>query len=240
MIGKLGTLSKAPPVFFVLQLLFFGLLLSGRRLGWKSIAFMLLAAIGLFALVVGLVIPDIGFGGVMAFLYYRAFDIPNEVLVEYFAAIPASLPHGHGAGIFAFLSPDGGAPPLPTYVAVAELIRGSLMSTSNAMFIADAWAEFGWIGVGLFALIAGFTVRAIDLYAFRHGESDESACLVAGCAYGVFTMLATSLTTALVTGGLATLPLISALFVRQRSIATKPVGVDDRVFVTPGGRESRA
>jgi hypothetical protein len=173
------------------------------------------AAFVLFAMMVHWTIPDLDTLAVIKFLYYRVFDIPNEGLLEYFAAVPASIPHGGGGGIFAFLRNVPDAEYIPMYSAVAEVTRDSLISTSNSMFIADAWAEFGWWGVIVFSVLAGTVLRCVDLYAFRNGESDESACLVAGGAYGIFTMLSTSLTTSLITGGLVLMPLL-ALALRSR------------------------
>lgn len=211
LMGKFATLSKAPPVIFLLQLLLLRMVFLRRELNLLSVAKLTTVALALFSLVVSLTIPDLDLAGVLAFLYYRVFDIPNESLIEYFSAIPALLPHGWGVGIFPSLLHTGASEWIPTYSAVAEVTRDSLESTSNVLFIGDAWAEFAWAGVASFSILAGFIVRSIDIYAFRRGHSDESACLVAGCAFGIFTMLSTALNTAMVTGGLALLPVLSAL-----------------------------
>lgn len=216
LLGKFGTLSKAPPVVFVLQLLLMAALLRGARLDLRLLSKFVVAAVVLFATIVRLTFPDLDLGAVLAFLYYRAFDIPNEALLEYFAAIPASIPHTWGASVFSWLGhprPDT----LETYYAVAEVTRGSLLSTSNAMFIGDAWAQFSWFGVTTVSVLAAFIVRLIDLHSHRAGRSDLSACVTAGCAFGIFTGLSTAFSTALVTGGLITLPVISAWFITHKS-----------------------
>lgn len=215
LLGKFGTLSKAPPVIFLLQLLLLRTLLKRQLLGLRTATLLGAAAFALFAMMVHWTIPDLDTLAVIKFLYYRVFDIPNEGLLEYFAAVPTSVPHGGGGGIFAFLRNVPAADYIPMYSAVAEVTRDSLVSTSNSMFIADAWAEFGWWGVVVFSILAGSVLRSIDLFAFRNGESDESACLVAGGAYGIFTMLSTSLTTSLITGGLVLMP-VMALALRRR------------------------
>lgn len=216
LLGKFATLSKAPPVIFLLQLLLLRMAIKRQRLNLVAIVSLAAAALILFSVVVNFTIPDLDLSSILKFLYYRVFDIPNESLIEYFSAIPATLPHGWGAGIFPFLRDGPSNQWVQTYSAVAEVTRDSLDSTSNVLFIGDAWAEFAWPGVILFSVIAGFTVRSIDIYAFRDGHSDEAACLVAGCSFGVFTMLSTALNTAMVTGGLALLPIISMLLVRRR------------------------
>lgn len=218
MLGKFGTLSKAPPVLFLLQLVVLNVLLRQRAVNFGTIARLACSALAMFFAIVHLTIPDLDLQSAAAFLYYRIFDIPNEVLVEYFAAIPASLGHGAGAGIFAFLRDGSALDYVPMYSAVAEITRDSLDSTSNVMFVGDAWAEFGWFGVLSFSLMAGAIARVIDIYAMRHGESDASACLIAGCTFGVVTAASTALTTALITGGLALLPLLSLFFAQRRRV----------------------
>lgn len=212
-IGKLGTLSKAPPVFLLLQLILIIITLQARIRTIDVLATILIATI-LFSLVINLTIPDLDITGTFRFLYYRIFDIPNEVLIEYFSAFPYSLRHTWEYGVFRTLISPLGEAPLQNYFAVAELSRGSVLSSSNAMFLGDAWADYGWLGVICCPFLAGVAVQSVDLYASRHGRTDEWACITAGCSFAVVTMLSTGLTTAFVTGGLALIPLVSILFLK--------------------------
>ena len=207
--AKLATLMKAPPVIFLLQFLLLYLILAGKTFSPRTIITVVVATAVLFAVIVKATFWSLEVSTIYEFLYYRVFEIPNEVLLEYFAAIPATLPYEWGTGLFGFLRSGGGDESVPTYFAVAALTRGNLESSSNAMFIADAWAQFAWWGVALFSFFAGAIARSIDLYAFGRGFTDESAVIVAACSYGVLTMLVTSLPTALITGGLALIPLLS-------------------------------
>jgi hypothetical protein len=208
-VAKTATLMKMPPVMFLLQYLLLYMIVGGKHFSPKLIVGLLIVAIVLFVGIVKLTFPEEDLSQIFVFLYYRLLEIPNEVLLEYFAAIPASLPYEWGEGLFGFLRDSNGVAALPTYFAVAALTRGNLESSSNAMFIADAWAQFSWFGVILFSYLAGLISRTVDLYAFGRGFTDESAVIVAACSYGVLTMLVTSFTTALVTGGLALIPLMS-------------------------------
>lgn len=228
LLGKFGTLSKAPPVIFLLQLLLLWILLQRKRINLRIGGLLLAVAATLFVIIVRATIPDLDLLAAFGFLYYRIFDIPNEVLIEYFAAVPATLPFGMGGGVFSFLRNVPDSQYVPMMAAVAEVTRDSLVSTSNAMFIGDAWAEFGWPGIASFSLLAGAMMRFIDSYAFRHGDSDESACLVAGGAYGIFTMLSTSLTTAMLTGGLILLPVLAFFLLRKLRRAHRPTVADPR------------
>jgi hypothetical protein len=190
--GKLASLMKAPPVMFLLQFLVLYMMMTGKTLSVRTILTGLVATLVLSALIVKLTFTDLDSTAVFQFLYYRLFEIPNETLLEYFAAIPATLPYEWGAGMFGFLRSQSSDQSIPTYFAVAALTRGNLESSSNAMFIADAWAQFSWMGV---ALMSFFT--------------DESAVIVASCSYGVLILLVTSLPTALITGGLGLIPMLS-------------------------------
>ena len=210
LLGKFGTLSRAPPVLFLLQIVLLRALLVRKGLDVRRFLGVTTALLVLFGAIVAATFPELDLAGVFGFLYYRMFDIPNEGLVEYFSAIPTYLPHGWGAGIFPHLF--AGTERLPNYVAVAALNRGSYNSTSNSLFIADAWAEFAWGGVILFSFFAGLIVRLIDLYAQRIGRNDEWACVTTACTFGVFTLLSTSMTTAMLTGGLAIVPVLSWMF----------------------------
>jgi hypothetical protein len=223
LLGKTATLSKAPPVIFILQLLFFRVMMNNSIMNIKIfIAFWFSGGV-LFFIITRFTFPNLNVFDSLKFLYYRTFDIPNEVLLEYFAAIPSAIPHSWGHSIFDLFSGRHTQGDIQAYYAVAEVTRNSLLSTSNSMFVGDAWAQFSWLGVCFFSFVAGFCVRFIDLYGRRRGHTDMYACLVAGCAFGIFTILSTAFTTGLVTGGLALIPLISTLFVRSRDVATAQI-----------------
>lgn len=224
MLGKFGTLSKAPPVIFILQLILLHVMLNNPALKFGLLVRLFLAALVLFMVITQLTLPELGVWQGLAFLYYRVFDIPNEVLLEYFSAIPSAIAHSWGGAFFRPLLGEPGSDGLETYFAVAEVTRGSILSSSNAMFIGDAWAQFSWYGVIATSAAAAFLVRTIDLYGQRNGHTDRSACLTAGCSFGIFTILSTSFTTGLVTGGLAIIPLLSAVFAgRPRAASTRGI-----------------
>ena len=88
---------------------------------------------------------------------------------------------------------------LLNYFAVAELSRGSLLSSSNAMFLWDAWADYGWPGLVCFPFLAGVAVVIV---------------------------LSTGLKTAFVTAGFALIPLVSLLFLQSAHECHCPVHED--------------
>lgn len=70
----------------------------------------------------------------------------------------------------------------------------------------------------LFSILDDFALNEIHIYLCRRYHNFESACLIAGCAFGVFTMLSTALNTAMVTSRLALLPLLTAVLLRKRRV----------------------
>lgn len=217
LIGKFGTLTKAAPVFFLLQLLLASFLMRSNRLSVSRILQLSTSALLLFSVVVHFTYSVTNLKDILGYLYYRIFDIPNEVLLEYFTAIPNSVPHTWGmVALERFLSLSS-SESLETYFAVAEVTRGSLLSTSNAMFIGDAWAQFALLGVLATSILVGSFVRAYDLYAQSLGYSDLYVCMTAGGIPIVISLLCTAFTTALITGGLLIIPVLATSFVSKHS-----------------------
>ena len=221
-IGKLATLSKAPVVVFVVQMMLAWILVRQKSVSRKTTLWLAGIAFAGLSLVTAIAIPNLEIQQIPEFLYYRIFMVSNEVLLEYFAAIPEQIPHTWGTqiGLVASLLGNSGDF-IPNYSAVSAVTRGSYASTSTAMFIADAWGDFSWFGVIVFSFLAGAIVKGIDIYALRRGKTDEGVAIIVAGYYGVFTALSTSLTTAMLTGGLITVPLLSAsMILVSRSIGT--------------------
>ena len=215
LIGKFGTLSKSPPVIFLLQLGLLKVLLSRGTVDFKSWARLFALAIVLLTFIVKFTIPDIDLFDVYKFLYYRIFDIPNEGLLEFFSAFPHTLRHGWEYGPLGSATRPPGEALVPNYFAVSEITRGIVISSCNVMLVGDGWAEYSWIGMFRSSFMVGWLVRSLDIYAFRNGRTDEWACLNAACVFGIFTMLSTAFSTSLITGGLLLIPMLSHLFIRK-------------------------
>ncbi len=214
-IGKMATLSKGPVAIFVLQLVIARILLKRQKWSLRNVTVILLTiGIGL-ALATAAMNPDLEWDEIFEFLIFRAFLIGNEGLVEYFAAIPDVIPHSWGRqiGIVAsILGLFGEATEIiPTYFQVGAIARGSYGSTTTVMFIGDAWADFAIWGVVIFPILAGIIIKSIDLYAMRNGKTDEAIALLVAGYFGIYIALSTSLQTALLTGGLLVVPMLSGI-----------------------------
>lgn len=221
MCAKLAQYNKSGPVFFALQLLFvtaYARSLSFRLHAWHLKIF----GIGLLSIIaITSLVNSTGSWILTLFsAFERTFMIPNEVIFEYFAVIPERLPHGFGKGISwiaAFIGDNGSDETLGTYWKVGAIVRDAYGSTSNSFFIADAWAEFSWLGVVFFSLAAGWIIRWHDHQVMRWGSSPVALALLVSGYYGAYTLATTALTTALFTGGLVVTPVIAVMLFRKKT-----------------------
>jgi hypothetical protein len=213
MVGKSETLSKAPPAFFLIQLIVAGLLVFRNRLTWRSGLGALFAVILILYLVIRLTISAYDDYGALGFLYYRIFEIPSESLLETFGAFPFRYPHTWGANIRP-LAMMMGRDYTPAFTIISELWHGASGATSNALFIADAWVDFSYAGVIVFSILAGTICRAIDAIFLANGKTVVGIAVISAVFFGIFTLLVTSLNTAALSGGLLLAPLAAGAIMK--------------------------
>lgn len=201
---KAATLSKAPLAIFILQLIVVEYLRRSLQVRFGMAISFIAICVVLFGAMTAIAVREVsGVGETLDFLFYRIFMIVNESLLEYFAAIPSVLPHSWGSQFSWLVNFLQSEPSPPTYLLVGAVHRGVMGSTSTAMFVADAWADFSWAGVLIFSVLAGFLVRWLDIELIV--KRGKTAAAIAGLAlghYSVFIMLSTALQTGMVTGGL--------------------------------------
>jgi hypothetical protein len=213
LLGKLETLSKAPIALFLIQLFLVSYLIFRNSITWRvSLASLLLALI-IFYPVIRLAIPESDGLGVLHFFYYRAFDISNEALLEFFGAFPERISHTWGANIRT-LAMIWGLDYTPAFDLVSRVWRGTGGSTTTAMFIADAWADFSYWGVLGFSIAAGVICRAIDVTLLTRGKTILAISVLAATFLGIYNLMISALPTAMLSGGLLITPLM-AIFVLE-------------------------
>jgi hypothetical protein len=218
LLGRLETLSKAPIALLAVQI---GLaaLLSFRNRSSVSLAVAALAAVVLvFYPLVELSIPEASRAtSATRFFFWRTFFISNEVLLEYFSAIPYYISHKWGLNI-RVLAILFNSQFTPAYEQVSVLWRGQSGSTSNAMFIADAWADFSFLGVAVTSVLAGAICRLIDVIFVAEGKSPMTIGLL-GCSFvGIVQLMLSSIQSAMLGGGLASIPLTLLALIKARDI----------------------
>ena len=209
MVGELDTLSKAPPAFFLIQLMVGALLTFTNKITWRSA---LVAACGV-AMVLSAVTRLIMEGTeILNFVYYRVFEVGNQALLENFATFPLVHPYMWGTNLrpVAMLM---GLHFIPAFSIVAHTWYGTYDVTSPALFIADAWADFSYAGVFVFSVIAGAVCRSIDAIFLVHGKTAVGVAVLGAAFLGVYTLLNTALNIALFSGGLLLAPILAGLLV---------------------------
>jgi hypothetical protein len=210
LIGKIELLSKAPPVFFLVQMMLAALLTFTNRMSWKLV---LLGGLSVFIAVyvtTRLVVVFPAGMSPLAFVYSRVFEVESQTLLEYFATFPYIYPHTWGANI-APIAALKGVPFVPGYSLVAYTWFGSHDITNPSVFIADAWAAYGYAGVILFSMAAGAICRSIDIAFLAPGKSVVGIAVLAATFAGVLMLMTKALNTALLSGGLLLSPILAAI-----------------------------
>ena len=157
----------------------------------------------------------------MLWAFTRLFETENHKLLEYFATFPHLHAHLWGANMRP-LAAVLGLPYRPSFSTVAYTWFGDPNITNPAMFIADAWADFSYVGVVAFSILAGAICRAIDVTLLTHGKSAVAIAVLAATFWGLLTLLTTALNTALFSGGLLLAPVLAAILtVAGRYLAGK-------------------
>jgi hypothetical protein len=212
LIGEIELLSKAPPVFFLVQLMLAALLTLTNRITWKLV---LLGGLSVFIIVyvtTRLIIVFPAGMSPLAFVYSRLFEVESQTLLEYFATFPQIHPHTWGANI-APIAILKGVPFVPGYSVVAYAWFGSHDITNPSAFIAAAWAAFSCGGVIVFNVAAGAICRSIDIAFLAPGRSVVGIAVFAATFVGVLTLMTTALNIALFSGGLLLAPILATILV---------------------------
>jgi hypothetical protein len=212
-LGKCETLSKAPPAFFLFQLIVVSFLVFRNSITWRTGLAMSLASFLVLVVITRLTVSAYDDYGVLGFVYYRVFEVPTESLLETFGAYPFRYPHTWGANIrpLAILL---GKDYTPAFSIVSQLWHGASGATSNALFIADAWVDFSYAGVIVFSILAGAICRAIDAIFLANGKTVVGIAVIGAVCIGIFTLLVSSLNTAALSGGLLLAPLAAGAIVK--------------------------
>jgi hypothetical protein len=97
----------------------------------------------------------------------------------------------------------------PAFAEVSYLWHFQHGSTSDAMFIADAWGAFSFIGVGVVSLSVGAICRSIDLILLSRGKTTMSIAVLSAVLIGVLRLMIGSVSIALISGGLLIVPVVA-------------------------------
>jgi hypothetical protein len=225
LLGKIESLSKAPPAFFALQLMLAMLLLLTNRISLRLVVIGGAAVFGFLYLVTRLIMVFPEGMYPLLWVHTRLFEVSNQTVLEYFAAFPAIHPYLWGANIRPIAALMG-VPYTPSFSAVADIWFGEPGITNPALFIADGWADFSYAGVIAYSILVGIVCRSTDLAFLVRGKSPVAIAVLGASVWGLLTLLTTALNIALLTGGLLLAPasaamvMLSGRYLAARSLRT--------------------
>jgi hypothetical protein len=171
--------------YFIAELagaLAIGWLLAGGRVRWRVAALLVVAGVAVFGTMQVLRAYDQAQGRELAFLVERTVNrvilVQPRTLDAIMTAIPADEPFFVGLGWVRRLGPAVGReiPNLgywiyPRIVGDAQVVAGYAAPGLPG----EAWANFGWAGLGLFAILGAAAERLAALIARRSGVADRAA-----------------------------------------------------------------
>jgi oligosaccharide repeat unit polymerase len=222
-LGKVETLSKAPIALFLLQIMLVVYLVVRNNINWRVALGSVIVTLIIFYPIIRLAVPEVEQMEALSFFYYRAFDISNQSLLEYFAAYPEGMPHMWGANIRP-IAAIWGLHYTPSFDLVSRLWRFAGGSTTTALFIADAWADFSYFGVICFSITVGMICRAIDIVFLTSGKTVTAVAVLAAAFVGIYNLMITALPTSMLSGGLILPPLLVVIIVEGQKILTRVRG----------------
>ena len=215
LLGKLALFSRSSGALFVVELLVVKALLRDNRITLKRVG-------GGMLLVLLLVFP--------LFYHYRPdlreifkyfFDRITLALyygmIPYFEYVPDVVPHAMGRNIrvlnLLLYHGEDYVPPM----LVFALQAGNYYGVFNGGFVAEAWADFSYAGVLATSVVLAVSAALADLTIFSDGvKTRESAAILVCVVYGVLNASSTAAQTAMLSGGLALVPLMAAFLKATR------------------------
>lgn len=204
-ISYLANMSKSSFVVFYCQLLFFLLLYYNVRIDFKRMLLYVVLTIPLLVAVYLITTGAKDTGAALDLIASRIFSEPIRVLELYPRYYPDILQHTHGMNIRLIHDLFGSEKYVPAHVAVT----GGLDHASfNAMFIADAYVDFSFLGVLFQSIFVGYLLSYLDFLVFRRNNFLQKA-LMAALLIGIFSLINVGLITSLFGFGLITIPLLS-------------------------------
>lgn len=210
LLAKLATLQKSPAAIYVLQMCLAYWLIRSNRLKLRTLlgaaAVFLLAMIPLSLAA----FPGIELTDLLAYFYRRIIEAPQETLEDYFAVYPGQIDFLHGLG-FRWLHALIGTGEYVGSSLVVATLHESEGASFNAIFIADSWADFGFVGIALSSLGLGIVARLVDLYAYGLGKTGASVGILASMLFAAIYVASASFAAALLTAGLALVPIVAWL-----------------------------
>jgi oligosaccharide repeat unit polymerase len=217
------TIEKSPvaAIFGLLGVFYY--LFKGGKLG-KVAALVLPLLFLAFPLIVLLLAYDGSKGGTLSgalqAIGYRLFYSPAQVVYGYFEVFPAVIPFQHGASIVKLAHLMGWkAVDIPNLVGLYMTDGQDLDTiTANSCFIGNFNADFGLPGVVLAGVLAGFLMQFVNVHLCRQRKTVVNLAAYAICMWAFGMLVASPLSTVLLSGGVAFSLILRWLFRDRRRV----------------------
>lgn len=157
-ISRASILHKAPLSFWIVAPFIVLITRRGMLIKLRSI----LPAVGVFLLITSGLYTYI-YGGTMSTGVDKSISrinfSPQYCLASYLMTFPDYHPYMYGSSISFVHYLQSKKPHVASYEYVADFAN-TPETTPNAVFVADGWADFGWLGVVLISIIVGLILRS--------------------------------------------------------------------------------
>jgi hypothetical protein len=206
-LGRFAALTKSLWVIYLVQLVL--TFYAARSLQLPLVKALTTVLLMLTALFVGswLAFPEAPAQEIFTYLLYRMVQITNEGIYQTLYVYPDFVPFSEGLNIGLLASIAGYDVPAQAYTTVANFF-GAFGATFNTMFMSGAWVDFGWMGVAVVSFVVGASVRFYDYLTLSLGKSALGCAMVGFAVIPADQLMATSAQTALLSGGLLSVPLL--------------------------------
>ena len=216
LLAKASTLKKMDAVFFMTQCGMIVAICSSRDERQKATMVLKLVIVGVLG-TSGLGLTYIFFTNannvlqILNNIRIRIFEIPNYCLEQYVTWYPDRIPFQDGMNIRILhnLLGRGGE-----YQPAHSLINDGV-GTANAIYVADAWVDWGWTGVLVFSLcVAGVLIWTEKTFLVQ--KSALNIAVLVFMLDPVKALISTSFITCAGGFGLVTVPLFAKYGLRQK------------------------
>ncbi len=169
---------------------------------WGSLAVLLAAmfvVIPLFYIMQG----EETYGSAMFWAVERIFLEPARGLQLYFETYPGIHPFLHGTSTHAIAVLVGAKDYVTPSVYIPNEVLGIENTSFPVLFIGEAWADFGYFGVAIVSVAAGFLLQIYNVWFFNQGRPKlEEVALFISIALATFHLEESNLLTSLFSYGM--------------------------------------
>jgi oligosaccharide repeat unit polymerase len=218
-----------------MPLIFVAFYIAGSRamIRWRfHLTARTIASLGaIFLIVLFLVVPLLylmqgteSYGIALFWSVERIFLEGPRALQLYFEVYPDIHPFLHGASTRAVASLFGERHYLPPSIYIPAEVLGLTDTSFPTLFIGEAWADFGFLGVAAAALFVGFLLQLYNIWFHSCPRPKlEETALFLSIVFGVYHLQASNLLTSFFSYGLIGNMLIYLLIRRKMELETASV-----------------